>query len=1171
MRRALSLAFCILVSTPLFAATFTVNDLGDASDAAPGNGTCATAGAVCTLRAAIEEANALAGADVIGFSVAGSITPATALPFVTQQLTIDGTTAPGYSAPVVVLDGAASLVQGINFAAGANNSVLRGLKVMGFTAAGVSVSADDVGIYNNYLGPVGGGTPNGDDGLAIFGNRTLVGSNDGVSGNVISGNGRFGILIGIGNGHEIADNYIGTDAAGTAALPNGDDGIRLFANANNVTIGGFAPGAHNVISGNNGDGVEINNANSNTLAANYIGLDATGAAALPNGNGVHLDANANNNSIGSGDSRTYISGNSGAGVWIASGTTNVVRNSVIGLASDGATALPNNNGVFIDDGGNTVESSVISGNTNEGIYIATGVATTTITTTFIGTDVTGLTGVGNGGAGINIATGASAVTISENLISFNALGGITGTGVSTISITANVIGLSGDESVIGNGGDGISLTTTTGASILTNLISGNSGHGIFLDASTAQVISNLIGTDAAGTGDRGNLGYGIVLDDVSNATLTGNTIAFNDLGGLRLEGTTTGTNAGTNNIFSNNGDGISVASTATLNRFVSQIYDNGDLGIDLNADGVTPNDALDADTGANNLQNFPVITSANAAAIGGTIHTTPNTTVELHFFSSPAADPSGFGEGAVDRGTTTVVTDVSGNASFTFNTATTAGLVITATATTASSGTSEFSEAVTILAAPAISFVASDHLVGEEIGTAPITVVRSGDTTGVSTVDYTTASGTATAGADFTTTTGTLTFAPGVVSQNINVTINDDATDEPNETFTIQLSNPIGATLAAPTTANVEIGDNDLPPAISIQDVTLAEGNAGTTSFVFNVTIPTASAFPITVDYTTANDTATAGSDYTATSGTATIPAGSLSTTITVSVLGDVVFESDEAFFVNLTNPTNATILDAQATGTITNDEGLPTILISDVSQSENSGTFAFNVTLSGPSASTVTVDYATADGTATAGSDYAATSGTLTFTPGVTSGTINVTVTNDALNEPGETFTVNLSNPANAAIGDTQAIGTIANDDAPPTILISDVTQPEDAGVFAFTVTLSAASAQPVTVDYATANGTALAGTDYTATTGTLLFNPGQLTATINVPVTADTTGEPNETFFVNLTNPTQATITDAQGVGTITNDDAPAVATQIPTLSEWSLIGLAIMLAGLAVVRAR
>lgn len=220
-----------------------------------------------------------------------------------------------------------------------------------------------------------------------------------------------------------------------------------------------------------------------------------------------------------------------------------------------------------------------------------------------------------------------------------------------------------------------------------------------------------------------------------------------------------------------------------------------------------------------------------------------------------------------------------------------------------------------------------------------------------------------------------------------------------------------------------------------------------------------------------------------------------------------------------------------------------PAISINDVSITEgNTGTTTavFTVSLSEPSTATVTVAFATANGNATAGSDYQSASGTVTFDPGQTTRTISVVINGDRTGEPNETFTVNLTSPVNAVFNDNQGIGTILDDE--PRISISDVARSEgNSGTtsFVFTVTLSAAYDAPVTVNFATANGTAKAGEDYNAASGTLTFAPGQTTRTITIGVKGDKKKEANETFFVNLFGASGAQISDGQGLGTILDDD--------------------------------
>ena len=434
------------------------------------------------------------------------------------------------------------------------------------------------------------------------------------------------------------------------------------------------------------------------------------------------------------------------------------------------------------------------------------------------------------------------------------------------------------------------------------------------------------------------------------------------------------------------------------------------------------------------------------------------------------------------------------------------------------------------------------------------TVTLSGSSPSQVTVDYTTADGTAVAPDDYIATSGTLTFDPGTTTQTIAVPIVGDVLAEGNENFSVHLSN---ATNAAIRTADGQgtIVDDEGSPALTINDVTVTEGNGAPGTATFTVVLAPASSSTVTVDYATADGTADAGSDYTATSGTLTFPANTTSQTITVPILSDTTAEPTENFAVNLTSPSGATLAKAQGTGTILDDDGTPTLTINDVTVPEgNSGTTnaTFTVHLSPASSQTVTVDFATADVTATAGSDYTAQTGTLTFAPGEVSKTISVPIIGDTVIEGNETFVVNLSSPVNASVGTSQGTGTIADDDGVASLSIGDtsVTEGNSGTTNAiFTVTLSGTSSQTVTVNYATSDGTAAAGSDYTATSGTLTFPPGTTTQTLSVPVIGDTLVEGNEFFNVTLNNATNANIGDSLGLGTIIDDDVAAP--QLPSLS--------------------
>src|SRR5439155_1580536 len=223
-------------------------------------------------------------------------------------------------------------------------------------------------------------------------------------------------------------------------------------------------------------------------------------------------------------------------------------------------------------------------------------------------------------------------------------------------------------------------------------------------------------------------------------------------------------------------------------------------------------------------------------------------------------------------------------------------------------------------------------------------------------------------------------------------------------------------------------------PGLSVNDVSVTEGNAGTTYAYFTVSLSAASTSAVTASYYTYAGTATQGTDYAYVSGTVTIPAGQTAASVSVPVYGDTTYEPNETFYLYIYSPTGATITRSTGTGTILDADPAPSVTIGDVSVTEgNSGTTTatFTLTLSAPSGHTASVYLATASGTATSGTDFTAASGTVTFSPGQTTKTFTVNVTGDATAEPDETYYVNLSAPSNLTLARTQAVGTILNDDA--------------------------------------------------------------------------------------------------------------------------------------------
>ncbi len=455
------------------------------------------------------------------------------------------------------------------------------------------------------------------------------------------------------------------------------------------------------------------------------------------------------------------------------------------------------------------------------------------------------------------------------------------------------------------------------------------------------------------------------------------------------------------------------------------------------------------------------------------------------------------------------------------------------------------------------------------------------------TVNWNTAAGSgsnqATVAVDYTAVVSTtVTIPAGSTSATVEVSTVQDTVDEPAETFLVVLSTPTNATLdATKSTAVVTITDDDPLPVLSIAAVTVTEGTAAE----LTVTLDAVSGRAVTVNWNTAADTsgsnqATVAVDYTAVvSTTVTIPAGSTSATVEVSTVQDTVDEPAETFLVVLSTPTNATLDATKSTAvvTITDDDPLPVLSIAAVTVTE--GTAAeLTVTLDAVSGRDVTVNWNTAADTsgsdlATAAVDYTAVvSTTVTIPAGSTSATVEVSTVQDTVDEPAETFLVVLSTPTNATLDATKssAVVTVTDDDPLPVLSIAAVTVTEGTAA-ELTVTLDAVSGRDVTVNWNTAADTsgsdlATAAVDYTAVTSTGVTVPaGSTTATVEVRTSQDTVDEPDETFLVVLSTPTNATLdaTKSTAVVTITDDDPlPVLSVEAVSVTEGGTAELTVSL---------
>jgi parallel beta-helix repeat protein len=630
------------------AMTFMVNTTTDTADANTADGVCDTdlntVGYQCSFRAALQQSNFNSEfTDTINFAIPGAA-PAVISIYSNGIDITDTTIVQATLGKVVINDG-----NGRNMGLAVSGSGAAGTKISGLVITnfnyGVGVfQTSNVTISGNYIGVQADGIiPAGNSltGITISESSNItIGGDSTAERNVISGNG-IGLSIGLGSGNIISGNYVGTDKTGKIDVGNSNYGIYL-ANTTNNTIGGYTAAERNLISGNGSDGIYLYLSSTNQISGNYIGTDVTGKVGLGNdGMGVYLDSACTTNTIG-GDSvgeRNIIADNGVAGIQIKLSSSNTISGNYIGTDVTGTKALGNTQGIYLLDsqssiiGGNTAsERNIISANIGVGIWL-TGSSSNTIRGNYIGTDVTGTKALGNA-AGIALS-GANSNTIGggtaaeRNLISANGEEGISLDNADSNQIRGNYIGTDvTGKKALGNGTRGIQIQVNADSNIIGgnassegNLISGNGGRGISIASSSNNSLGyNAIGTDVTGTKDLGNTGDGVALVQVSATSLSNNVIAFNNRGLVVSSGT-----------------GVSISG----DRFFS----NDGLGIDLGSDGVTANDAGDGDTGANNLQNFPIITEVTATGISGTINTTASAPIDIGIFTTTTCDASGYGEG----------------------------------------------------------------------------------------------------------------------------------------------------------------------------------------------------------------------------------------------------------------------------------------------------------------------------------------------------------------------------------------------------------------------------------------------------------------------------------------------------------------------------------------------
>jgi FG-GAP-like repeat len=669
-----------------------------------------------SLRQAILDANANPGADTIRFSIASgeqTITPGSALPVVTDALTIDGTSQPGFTGkPIIEINGKKVQANGLSITAG--NSVVRGLVINRFkgifsNGSGLSLSVNGGNlIEGNFIGTDFTGTVdrgNENEGILCSVPDNRIGGTVAAARNIISGNDQAGIyLLGpTARGNVIQGNFIGVDVTGTTVLSNPFVGVFIDRAPNN-TIGGTVAAARNVLTNPSprgfGEGVIIDGlgASGNLIQGNFIGTDASGRVGLGNALGIEINTEASANTIGGtvAAARNIISKNE-SGIYLFGGTSEtLIQGNFIGTDVTGTVALGN---MFfgVITNANTLHNAIggviagarniISGNTGRGMTL--NCRDSQVQGNFIGTDVTGTVALGNGNSGIELEDEGNLVGGLEdgarNIISANGKYGIL-VAEDRNQIQGNFIGTDvTGTAALGNGDSGIATFSANNViggtqTEARNLISANKIAGIMISSGAAnnRLEGNLIGTDVSGTVNLGNAFYGIQMAGAG----TGN----------RIGGTLPG--AG-NTIAFNGGPGVnSNISTGNAIRGNS-IFSNGGLGIEHSGSGVNANDPCDSSL--DNVQNFPVITAVMTTETGtlieGTLNSKPNSQFAIDFFANHSCDFLGNGEGETFIGSITITTNSSCNASFSavLPIAIASGQIITATATNSNNNTSEFS------------------------------------------------------------------------------------------------------------------------------------------------------------------------------------------------------------------------------------------------------------------------------------------------------------------------------------------------------------------------------------------------------------------------------------------------------------------------------------------------
>lgn len=682
-RRAGAASSLLLAMSAVCAAnTFTVTNTADSG-----------AG---SLRQAFTSANSNPGLDNIVFNIGGggvqTINLSTNV-FASSPVNLDGTTQPGYSGSPLI-----EIVNGCNIQTGSAGSTVKGIAFLGPVNNALAITTSNVEVLSCYFGIRADGVTAQavSNGCIVFnGSNSVIGRPG--QGNYFAATTNVALNIAGGSGIRVMGNSFGVNVPGTARL-GGSLPFAISLNANNSIVGGTNPGEGNLISGYS-TGISVGGSTGMQILGNVIGPKPSGlggyfsGSSFITGSAIQVLNAGTDVTIGAPGAGNVIGG-AGVGINLSGGCHAVIQGNYIGFDNDKTSFLKVNNAIL---GNNNVTAQIGGGSPGQGNVMASA----------------------NGDRVVRF------VLCSNSSIQGNLIG-------------TNATGLAGSPSTTGISLESCSLFTIGGPLPgQGNVISGCSTAGIdFLNTNQCTIQGNYIGTDVNGVNAIPNK-IGITLGQ-SNQNLiggpvasAGNVISGNSRSGIEIQ---LGTNGSNNNTVQRNLIGMNVNGAPLGNQGVgvSLIWGTGNvitqnsiafnvpnpsspsifkgLGIDIapsngqNPDGVTPNDPGDADTGPNNKQNYPVITSVvstgSAVTISGTLNSTPNSTFTIEFFANSAIDPTNFGEGEKYIGSATVTTDAGGNAAFQTPVAYVlpAGWRITSTATDSSGNTSEFSGFVTPVA-----------------------------------------------------------------------------------------------------------------------------------------------------------------------------------------------------------------------------------------------------------------------------------------------------------------------------------------------------------------------------------------------------------------------------------------------------------------------------------------